>query len=175
MTALWKSRALSALCLLGLLVLPAIPAAADTGPKPTMAFTFAPDGTDGTLTVTSGELFECDQADCGDAEPLPRLGPQGLRCQATSCDATAYGFSPYHRLEVRFSDGKTRNSNVFATGDFESQYQVTVRPDDLLVGPLTGQAALPTTTRVLLIGGGALLLVLIVAGVILVVRRARKT
>ena len=107
-----------------------IPAAlADTGPKPSMEFTF----TGEAVTITSGLLFECEQPDCSDAASLEELGPQGFRCDAQSCSAVAYGFAPYHKLEIQFSDGRTLQSNIFATAGFESTYKVTVRPDDLLV------------------------------------------
>ena len=49
--------------------------------------------------------------------------------------AIGYGFAPFHRLEIEFSDGITRQSNIFETAGFDSKYNVTVRPDDLLVEP----------------------------------------
>ena len=106
---------------------PTIPA--DTGPKPSMEFSFT--GTD--VTIVSGILYECDQSDCDDAEPLADLGAQRLYCEATSCRALAYGFADYHILEIEFSDGTTRESNIFETAGFDSKYKVTVQPDDLLV------------------------------------------
>jgi len=106
---------------------------ADTGPKPTMEFTFKQDLPEGELTIKSGILYECDLPDCGDAAPLRDLGPQGLYCDATSCRALAYGFAPYHKLKIEFSDGITRESNIFETAGFDSKYTATVRPDDLLV------------------------------------------
>ena len=104
-------------------------ARADTGPKPTMEFTF----TGEPVTIVSGTLYECDQSDCSDAAPLGEFGPQRFTCQTDSCSALAYGFSAYHKLEIQFSDGKTRESNIFQTAGFDSVYTVTVRPDDLLV------------------------------------------
>lgn len=111
-------------------VLPFQNVSADTGPKPTMEFTFEQAG---GLAITSGILYECGQPDCSDAEPLPELGPQRFVCEAVSCRALSYGFAPYHRLEIEFSDGKTRASNVFETGGFDSKYNVTIREADLLV------------------------------------------
>lgn len=106
---------------------------ADTGPKPTMEFTFNQELTDEPLTIISGILYECSQPDCSDASPLEEVGPQGLYCETQSCRAIGYGFAPYHRLEIEFSDGITRQSNVFETAGFDSKYTVTIRPDDLLV------------------------------------------
>jgi hypothetical protein len=85
------------------------------------------------VTIISGILYECDWSDCRDAAPLEDLGPQGLYCEPTSCRALGYGFAPYHILEIEFSDGTTRRSNIFETEGFESRYTVTVQPDDLLV------------------------------------------
>lgn len=114
------------------LILPAHSVLADTGPKPSMDFNFK-GLDDGELQIISGILYECDQADCSDAKPLEELGPQRLTCSTTGCSATAYGFAPYHILEVEFSDEVTRRSNIFETAGFDSTYMVTVQPNDLLV------------------------------------------
>lgn len=106
---------------------------ADTGPKPTMEFTFKQELTGEPLTIVSGILYECDQPDCSDAAPLEDVGPQGLYCELQSCRAIGYGFASYHQLEIEFSDDISRQSNIFETAGFDSKYTVTVRPDDLLV------------------------------------------
>lgn len=139
----------------------------DTGPKPTMEFTFNQEMLVTPVTIVSGILYECQQSDCSDAQPLTEGGPQGFRCTAESCDALAYGFAPYHRIEIEFSDGKTRQSNIFETAGFDSRYQVTVNPDDLSVNALPGTLAPRWTTAVLLLClcalcGGVLLIALIV-------------
>jgi hypothetical protein len=85
------------------------------------------------LTIDSGVLYECEQADCSDGQALQRAGPQGFSCDQLSCYALAYGFSTYHRLEIQFSDGQTRRSNVFETAGFNSKYQVAIRDADLVV------------------------------------------
>jgi len=120
------------LFMLILLVVPTGVVLADTGPKPTMDFEFK-GLQEGELSIVSGILYECNQPDCSDAKPLEELGPQRLTCDVISCHATAYGFAPYHILEVEFSDKVTRRSNIFETAGFASQYTVTVQPDDLLV------------------------------------------
>lgn len=107
---------------------------ADTGPKPTMDFEFEQELTGEQLTVVSWILYECALANCGDASPLEQVGPQGFYCQVDRCSAMAYGFAPYHRIEIEFSDGQTRQSNVFETAGFDAQYTVTVRADDLSAG-----------------------------------------
>lgn len=155
-----------------LLITPSQIVLADTGPKPSMEFNF--NGED--LTIVSGVLYECDQPDCSDAAPLEELGPQGLYCETTSCHATAYGFATYHILEIEFSDGTIRNSNVFETAGFDSKYKVTVQPEDLLVeaqfnlDPITDPITRSPLWIVLcccaLFGG-----ILVVAGIVFFLRR----
>jgi hypothetical protein len=128
-----KFRLFLLLFILVQLLLPAQAVFADTGPKPTMEFEFKQGLPDGEVTIVSGILYECNQPDCVDAAPLEELGPQGLYCEATSCRALGYGFAPYHILEIEFSDGVTRRSNIFETAGFASKYTVTIQPDDLLV------------------------------------------
>lgn len=113
--------------------LPMQSVSADHGPKPSFDFTFSQEFPGTPVSITAGTLFECAQADCSDASPLKEMGPLGFRCEAASCHALAYGFSDYHRLEITFSDGKTRQSNVFKTSGFYAKYNVTVREADLLV------------------------------------------
>lgn len=115
------------------LLLPAQLVLADTGPKPTMDFAFQQEFSGESVTIMSGVLYECEQSDCSDAAPLEEAGPQRFTCEASNCHALAYGFSPYHRLEIQFSDGQTRQSDVFETAGFDSRYMVTIRSDDLLV------------------------------------------
>jgi hypothetical protein len=157
------------------LVLPTQSALADTGPKPTMEFDFKQDP-DVELQIISGILYECDQSDCSDAAPLEQVGPQGLYCDTQSCSATAYGFAPYHILEVEFSDEVTRRSNIFETAGFDSKYTVTVRPEDLLVEAQFSLGFLPRTGTVILACLCCLVvLALIVGANIFMIQRSRKT
>jgi len=105
---------------------------ADMGPKPHMEFEFQYQGAE--VLIKSGILYECGEPDCSDAQPLEEVAVQGFYCyQGTSCSAVAYGFRPYHKLEITFDDGRTLESNVFETVGFISNYTVTVRETDLLV------------------------------------------
>lgn len=108
---------------------------ADTGPKPGMGFEFSQEVAGDPLTVLDGVQYECSQPDCSDASLLEDAGPQGFRCYETSCSSVAYGYSDYHYIELTFSDGKTRQSNIFKTAGFNSSYKVTIREGDLLVEP----------------------------------------
>ena len=156
-----------------MLFLPARLALADTGPKPTMDFQFEQELPGGPVTITSGILYECEQPDCSDAAPLAELGPQRFTCEANSCYAMSYGFSQYHRLELEFSDGQTRRSNVFETAGFDSKYTVTVRPEDLLV---EAQFSVVPSLRTTLILAGcicALAGVALLVGAAIFIRRRR--
>jgi hypothetical protein len=132
--------------------LPLQTVSADTAPKPSMNFTFIQDFSGKPVSITFGKLFECEKADCSDAVPLEQLGPQGFSCSATSCSALAYGFSPYHRLEIQFSDDKTRQSNVFKTVQFQSIYKVTISQDDLKVESIFSLNIFTPITYILLCG-----------------------
>lgn len=149
---------------------------ADTSPKPTMEFAFNYELTDEHVIIVSGILYECDQPDCSDASPLEDVGPQRLYCEPQSCRAIGYGFAPYHRLEIEFSDGVTRQSNIFETAGFDSKYTVTIRPDDLLVEGQFSLGVFPRTGTVL-VGSCICALVslsLIVGSVFFQARRPKK-
>lgn len=180
-----KYRILILLSILIPLSLPTYVVFADIGPKPSMEFEFKQELPD-EVTITSGILYECDQSDCSDAAPLEELGPQRLACESISCSALAYGFAPYHRLEIQFSDGKTRSSNIFETIDFDSVYLVTINADDLSVEEVSGSPAPPyedfpvqpnSTPYIYVVVGCVcilLLIGLITSAIIFFVRRSRK-
>jgi hypothetical protein len=160
-----------------LILLPARAVLADTGPKPTMDFQFRQEMTgEPPVTIAAGILYECDQQDCGDASPLEEVGPQRFTCEVNSCRATAYGFAPYHRIEIEFSDGKTRHSNVFETAGFDSEYAVIIRPDDLLVEAQFSLSGFPRIGLIVLACLCAFVSVGLVVGlVIFFLRRPQKS
>jgi len=164
------------LLLLSLTILvPAHVVLADTGPKPTMEFEFKQGLPNGQVMITSGILYECDQPDCSDATPLQELGPQRFACETFSCRALAYGFSDYHKLEIQFSDGKTRQSNIFQTAGFDSRYTVTIHPDDLLVEAQFSLGILPPVAIIVITCICALVSVgLLVGLIVFLVRRSKK-
>ena len=172
-----KSTTLFLLFLLIQLFLPSSLVLADTGPKPTMEFTFKQEPTGEQLIITSGILYECEQSNCSDALPLQELGPQRFTCNALNCSALAYGFSPYHKIEIQFSDGKTRQSNIFETAGFDSKYTVTVRTDDLLVESQFNPGNMfPRTVTVLLLCACLLVIGAFIIGLIVFfIQRRRKS
>ena len=162
-------------CLLVFMPLQAV--RADTGPKPQMEFQFRQEVSGERLTITSGILYECDQPDCSDAAPLEELGPQRFTCEVDLCRATAYGFAPYHRIEITFSDGQMRQSNVFETAGFDSLYAVTVHPDELLVEARFSLSGLPGTGTVFILAClcGLAAAALMIGLVTFLVRRSRTS
>ena len=160
-----------------LIFMPFQVARADTGPKPQMEFQFRQKISGERLTIASGILYECELADCNDAAPLEEMGPQRFTCEVGGCRATAYGFAPFHRIEITFSDGKARQSNVFETAGFDSFYTVTVRPDDLLVEPQFNLGGLPRTGTVFLLAClcGLAAAALVIGLVAFLVRRSKKS
>jgi hypothetical protein len=170
-----KFRKLFFLWLLLQFFLPAQIALADTGPKPTMDFQFKQEQDLLPMSIGSGIMYECNQADCSDAFPLKELGPQGFRCDTESCSATAYGFAPYHKLQIEFSDEETRQSNIFKTAGFDSKYTVTVRPDDLLVEAQFSLGAFPPIAVIVVTCICALLGVGLVVGLIIFLMRRSKS
>ena len=153
------------------ILLPCHIARADTGPKPTMDFEFKQELTGEQVTITSGILYECDQPDCNDSSPLGELGPQGFSCEADHCRALAYGFAPYHKIEIEFSNGETRQSNIFETVGFDSRYRVTVRPNDLLVEAQLSLTTVPSLITILAVCACALVGTGLLAGLIIFIRR----
>lgn len=148
---------------------------ADMGPKPTMEFEFQQELTGEQVTIISGVLYECDLPNCSDAAPLEEGGPQRFYCEADRCRALAYSFAPYHKLEIEFSDGKTRQSNIFETAGFDSKYTVTVRPDDLSVEAQLSLGMLSPATWILI--ACACILVFgagLIGLIIFLIRRSRK-
>jgi hypothetical protein len=160
-----------------LILLPLLPlqiVSADVGPKPSMDFEFKQGFTGQPVTITSGTLFECDQSDCQDAKPLERLGPQGFSCETNRCSAMAYGFSTYHRLEIQFSDGITRKSNIFKTAQFQSVYEVTIQQAELLVKSKFSLNIFSSLTYILLCAGCLVGIIIIILIIVLLVRRANR-
>jgi hypothetical protein len=139
-----------------------------------MEFTFTQESPGTPVSIVSGQMFECEKSDCSDAKPLMKAGPQGFGCEATTCHALAYGFRDYHRIEIQFSDGKTRQSNIFKTTEFDSIYKVTIRQDDLLVEPQITLTALSPFIIILLCCCCLLGIVAVIVVVFVLVRRKNK-
>jgi hypothetical protein len=141
---------------------------ADIGQKPSMEFQFEYE-TDQPLEILDGTLYECNLSDCSDARPLEELGPQGFSCTSVTCSSLAYDYSEYHRLLIRFSDGKERQSDVFQSNSFDSTFRVLVRENDLVVEKIRGGSNPFGWTLLGLFLGGILTILLSLALLILLV------
>lgn len=120
--------------LLGLFVaaIPFQSVQADVGPHPSMQFIFI-SRIKPQPTILSGRLLECEDEACIRSGLLPDLGPIRFQCQIRSCYSSGYSYRPYHRLIIEFSDGVTRQSNVFTKHVFAANYLVTIQEERLLV------------------------------------------
>lgn len=160
-----------AICIL-LIGIPFQTAYADMGPKPTGEFGFIYE-TSEPLEIVEAALMECETSACLQAQPLEDMGPQHFTCDQGRCTTMSYGYADYLYLEITFSDGITRQSNVFSKEHFDALYEVTVRPDDMVVVETGGQMNEMTKIvglafgaiclcGLILFGGLALMIVLIV-------------
>ena len=159
------------------LLLPNYGVRADIGPKPTMEFIFIQEN-DPPLAILGGTLLECEDATCSQAAPLEALGPQGFSCTSDRCSSMAYGYAPYHRLVIRFSDGKIRESNIFENRYFNAVYQVTVEADDLVVKADIWKSSTTSSngfTFIMIILGIPISFILAIGAWIWLSLRARKT
>lgn len=107
-----------------------LPAYADLGPKPYVSFDFE-DGVQ--AKIKEGKLLLCKEADCKDAKPLKRLGPQRFTCDKKICSGMAYGFAPFMRLVITLGSGETLESQIFKKQEFNASFKVTRKGNELYV------------------------------------------
>ena len=117
---------------LGLMILHSRRVQADAGPHPSMQFTFI-SKIEPAPAILSGQLLECNDAACTEPAPLRELGPQRFECANTACNSMAYSYSPFHRLQIKFSDGATRLSSSFTKQAFAANYVVYIYENGLTV------------------------------------------
>lgn len=112
---------------------------ADMGPKPTMDFQFMQEISGSKLTMVSWSLNNCEISECASTEEIIPV-EYGFKCADNFCSAGMYyGIRhKYFQMEITFSDGVTRKSNVFTRRFFDARYRVTIQTDSLLVKELKG-------------------------------------
>ena len=108
---------------------------ADLAPKPTMSFNII-DETSNHARFLGGEQFQCEDQNCVNMTPLGTLGPQQFTCRGDSCRSLAYGYRPYQKLVLNFSD-KLRESSIFSTESFNAEFNVKVTDSQLSVEETT--------------------------------------
>jgi hypothetical protein len=151
-------------------------ARADLGPKPTVEFYFKQDFVGAPVTITAGTLLQCDQPDCSDAHPLPgNMGPQRFGCEGLTCSGLAYGFTEYGKLDITFSDGKERQSNIFTISGMTSNYDVTINENDLVVVERIDTSSVFLLALCLCCCCGMLLVVAVIIGAVVFIARRRAT
>lgn len=153
---------------------------ADVGPKPTAEFEIEYQ-IEPVPELTGYGLYECRDPDCREADLLEELGPQRFECEQDSCFAMAYGFADTMYIELSFSDGVTRKSNIFTHKHFNAEYSITVSKNDLTVKEIGGSppgGIDPLSFGIyLLIGLGCclpLLLAAIIVTIVILLRRKKK-
>jgi hypothetical protein len=116
------------------ILLPALPAHADSGLGlyPKMTFTFEHQGE--PVRIMYGKMLECNDSICSAPETRICDGYGGFSCSGYSCSAELKGpnCSSYHKLVITFTD-KTRESNVFSVHGLDIRLKVTVNEDSLYV------------------------------------------
>ncbi len=118
--------------LLVLLMFFAVPAFADLGPKPQMDFKIEYK-TSQPVSILDAKLLQCQDSLCLQNVPLEDMGPQSFSCGDSECHSMAYGYAPFQKLVIAFSD-KTRESNIFERRNFREVYRVEVLDDKIIVG-----------------------------------------
>lgn len=111
---------------------------ADAGPKASMEFVLIQNGSQPKTEIISGILYTCDESDCKDAH-IPEViygVNRELNCTEQSCYAVPSG--KFYKLEITFSDGITRKSNIFSRHFYESKYEISINKDLLWVKELNG-------------------------------------
>ena len=110
-------------------------------PNPRMDFSFT-FNTPATLSIDGvrSEQIQYTDSLCMSAKPLGDYGAQRMDCTANSCRSVAYEYEPFQKLIITFSDGVTRESEVFPTPKaLRASFNVVVEPDALHVQPISAQ------------------------------------
>jgi hypothetical protein len=114
---------------------------ADLGPKPQMDFKIVYKISQ-PVSIVDAKLLQCQDSLCVQSAPLEDLGPQNFSCAdiveggkaiGGTCQSMAYGYAPYQKLVITFSD-KVRESNIFQRRNFREEYHVDVLDEKMIVG-----------------------------------------
>lgn len=156
-----KNKSVLYIFLFTILLISPMLVSADLGPKPTMKFNLQYE-TQNQITLLGGEQYQCGDKNCEDIKPLGKLGPQRFTCQDNFCSSLAYGYYPYQKLVLNFSD-KSRESQIFHTESFNAEFNVKVTDSNLIIDettPITSRGRFPSFIKALII---TLILELLVA------------
>jgi hypothetical protein len=108
----------------------------DAGPKPKMEFNIEYHLSK-PADIIEGWQLQSDSESFSRFDTLKKAGPQRFNCEDNNnCRSVSYGYKDYNKLVLKFSD-KTRESNVFKRGGFNSSYKVIVTDDSVRVSDVT--------------------------------------
>ena len=156
-----KNKSAFCIFLFTIFLISPILVSADLGPKPTMEFNLIYE-TQNQITLLGGEQYQCEDKNCENIKPLGEYGPQRFTCQDNFCRSLAYGYSPYQKLVLNFSD-MARESQIFHTESFNGEFNVKVTNSQLLIEettPITSKGRFSSFIKALII---TLILELLVA------------
>lgn len=110
---------------------------ADVSPRPEMEFLFIHrTAEEKAINPIRSEQIQCTDNQCLESKPLGHYGIQKLYCTTESCFSVAYEYTDFQKLIIVFSDGTTRESNIFpTTHKLRARYKVYVDKDTLTVEP----------------------------------------
>lgn len=114
-------------------------------PNPQMEFSFTFNTpTPLTIDAVRSEQIQCTDSLCLSAKPLGDYGAQRMDCTEKACRSVAYEYDPFQKLIITFSDGVTRESQVFATPkSLHTSFNVVVDGDKLIVHKTIAQPEVP--------------------------------
>jgi hypothetical protein len=104
-----------------------------------MEFELVQDVPGSTLTMVSWSMLNCQNSECSSPGEIVQMG-DAFRCSINECRAGIhYGIQhDYFQMDITFSDGVARKSNVFTRRFFDARYRVIIQSDSLLVRELKG-------------------------------------
>jgi hypothetical protein len=146
---------------------------ADMGPKPSAEFEIKY-AIEPIPNLTDYALLECKDAACEETTLLEELGPQHFDCTQYECSSMSYGYTDYLQIELTFSDGVTRTSNIFTKKHFNAVYTITVRADDLVVKETGGSGNPYVIFLIVILAAICLVLLAVIGAIVLIVRAVRK-
>lgn len=124
-------KILFVMAVLLVLLIPFRTAAANAAQQPDAEFKFKFE-TGQPLEIIEAHFYSCGTLECSTPFEWEET-PEDFYCTVEDCYSWSYGYGDYFKLVITFSDGVTRQSNIFEKKDLESEYTITVFEDRLFV------------------------------------------
>jgi hypothetical protein len=84
------------------------------------------------ITIIDGHFFECFDPDCIELIEPTNTWPE-FTCELDECYGGNFGYGDYYKIIITFSDGISRESNIFEKKHYNAEYIVTIYPNSLYV------------------------------------------